>query len=67
MSDERYLIKCDCEECNCPAATTDGVCYECVRGFHATHYQDGEVVRAMRGPKLCSDCGQHPCDCGRDT
>lgn len=44
--DKRFLIKCDCERCNCPSATTDGVCYECTNGFHVTHWHDGEVVRA---------------------
>ncbi len=41
-------IKCGCEECDCPSATTEEVCFECVRGFHVTHWQDGEVVRAER-------------------
>lgn len=51
MSDKRFLIKCDCHRCNCPSATTDGVCYECTRGFHVTHWQDGEVVRAEKVQK----------------
>ncbi len=65
MTDEKYLIKCACEECNCPSATTDEVCFECLRGLHVTHYQNGEVRRAQ-GRALCPDCGQYPCDCARD-
>lgn len=58
--------KCECEECDCPSATTDVVCYECLRGFHVTHWHEGEVVRA-RGRKPCPLCGQYPCDCARDV
>lgn len=59
------LIKCDCPECNCPAATTQGVCFECVDGNHVTHWKDTEPVRG-KGKKLCLLCGQNPCDCARD-
>lgn len=65
MTDPKYLIKCSCEECNCPSATVDGVCFECIRGLHVTHYQDGEVKRAQ-ARALCPDCGLYPCDCARD-
>lgn len=58
--------KCECPECNCPSATTEGVCYECVAGLHVTHWKEGEVVRAIRGRRLCPHCGQNPCDCARD-
>jgi len=34
MDERRFLIKCDCDECNCESATPDGVCYECSRGLH---------------------------------
>lgn len=58
--------KCDCAECNCPAATTQGVCFECREGFHVSHWKNQEPVRAKAGIKLCRHCGQNPCDCRRD-
>ena len=40
-----YLMKCACERCDCPSATTEGVCYECERGLHVTGWIDGEPTR----------------------
>ncbi len=34
MVEQKFLIKCECEECRCENATTDGVCYECEKGLH---------------------------------
>ena len=44
MTDQRFLIKCDCEECNCGNATPDGVCYECVKGLHVRD-REREILR----------------------
>ncbi len=55
-------IKCDCEKCDCETATTEGVCYECVRGLHATpQWNDGIQVRdsftqnVLTDPKVFND------------
>lgn len=61
------LIKCDCPECNCPSATTKGVCRDCLGGQHVSHWKDDEPIRMKQGRKLCHDCGQNPCDCARDV
>ena len=66
MTRPKYLIKCACEDCDCPSATVDRICYECVRGLHVTHYQDGEVKRAQ-AKEPCELCGLYPCDCARDV
>lgn len=39
-------IKCDCNHCNCPSATTTGTCYECEAGLHVTSWINGEPQRA---------------------
>jgi hypothetical protein len=50
MSEKRFLIKCDCGECNCENATPDGVCHECQSGLHV---RDREAE--MDGPKLTEE------------
>jgi hypothetical protein len=41
-------IKCECSRCNCSNATSEGVCYECTRGLHATgQWKGGDQVREL--------------------
>ena len=43
---KKPLIKCSCIYCNCDLATSDGVCYECTRGLHASNeWKDGFKLR----------------------
>ena len=39
-------IKCDCDHCNCPSATTEGTCRECCAGLHVTGWINGEPERS---------------------
>jgi len=45
MAEGMGPIKCDCNHCNCPAATTEGVCHECTAGLHVTGWIGGEPTR----------------------
>lgn len=45
-------IKCACEHCDCSTATTEGVCYECTSGLHATgEWEGGNQIRVTKGSR----------------
>ena len=55
MTDQRFLIKCDCEECNCPTATTEGVCYECEKGLHVRDREKETLRNKANGSEPWDD------------
>lgn len=55
------IIKCACMFCDCDLATTEGVCYECMRGLHALNeWKDGYKLRMKLKSPLEPDSGPMP-------